>query len=245
MTKWLVTFVRHGETHLNKERVLQGQIKPDPPLNDTGRQQGSTLGKFWEDRIFTHVYSSDLNRAHTTCRLIMDENLDFKANKSPKIMLDERIRERSFGVFEGTNYGEYTKQARLSGEDIRHYKPPKGESYLEVQERAKQFFEDVCSEIYQSSQSRQSDTPFPSANVLVVSHGATLRTIFDYLKEDIGCQLDVKEISNTARFSFEIVFPCTNDTVVIEKSQPIENMKSKLPWLNGMTVKCLEVNGLC
>lgn len=49
---------------------------------------------------FTHVYCSDLIRTKTTCRLILNENDDFKG-KQDEVVYDQLLRERAFGEYDG------------------------------------------------------------------------------------------------------------------------------------------------
>ena len=62
----MIYLVRHGETKLNREGVLQG--RSDYPLNEAGKRQAEeTAAKLREmGVVFTKVYSSPLIRAVET-----------------------------------------------------------------------------------------------------------------------------------------------------------------------------------
>jgi broad specificity phosphatase PhoE len=60
--------VRHGQSTWNHEHRIQGQL--DPPLSDEGRRQAARLGRRLAGRKFSGFYSSDLNRALETSRVI-------------------------------------------------------------------------------------------------------------------------------------------------------------------------------
>jgi len=87
--------VRHGETDWNYEHRLQGQ--QDLPLNETGIQQVELLASHLAAEPFDAAYSSDLDRAYETARII-NQHHDLVIRK------DERLREIAFGKYEGLTY---------------------------------------------------------------------------------------------------------------------------------------------
>ena len=60
--------MRHGQSTWNHEHRIQGQL--DPPLSDEGRRQAAHLGRRLAGRQFVALYSSDLERAAETSRLV-------------------------------------------------------------------------------------------------------------------------------------------------------------------------------
>src|SRR5271167_231879 len=67
----LFYIVRHGQTDWNVEKRIQGCT--DIPLNDRGREQAFELGKKLKDVDFAFCFSSDLQRAAETARIILSE----------------------------------------------------------------------------------------------------------------------------------------------------------------------------
>ena len=63
-----IVLVRHGETDWNRDNRFQGHA--DPPLNDTGRAQASTLAKNLRDETFAGLYTSPLRRASETATIL-------------------------------------------------------------------------------------------------------------------------------------------------------------------------------
>ncbi|MDO5048498.1 MAG: histidine phosphatase family protein [Actinomycetaceae bacterium] len=109
-----IVFVRHGQTDYNSGGRVQGQI--DIALNETGRQQASAMGPVVAKFEPVKIVSSDLSRAHDTAR-------EIARHTDAEIVLDERVRERAFGVFEGLNrdellerYPQWYRQWRDTGE---------------------------------------------------------------------------------------------------------------------------------
>ncbi|HEX4508746.1 MAG TPA: histidine phosphatase family protein [Burkholderiaceae bacterium] len=93
--------VRHGETAWNVEARLQGQL--DIPLNAHGQAQAQrTARSLAEDRPDV-VVSSDLERARATACAIAE------FNRCP-LVLDEGLRERGFGRFEGMTHHEIAER---------------------------------------------------------------------------------------------------------------------------------------
>lgn len=92
-----VILLRHGQTDYNAEGRLQGQV--DIPLNTVGTSQAQTAAKVLARFHPSTVYSSDLVRARDTAQALADRvNLP--------VVLDERLRERHFGAWEGLTRDE-------------------------------------------------------------------------------------------------------------------------------------------
>jgi probable phosphoglycerate mutase len=89
--------IRHGETLWNTERRMQGQL--DSPLTERGLWQAQQLGIRLKNQPFTTLYSSDLPRAARTAEQIAIVT-------GHNILIDERLRERHFGAFEGMTQKE-------------------------------------------------------------------------------------------------------------------------------------------
>ena len=130
-------FVRHGETDWNAEGRLQGQR--DIPLNDVGRVQAEEVGAILarlEPRFEDLAYwSSPLSRTRETMEL-MRSRLGLHP---PAYRLDDRLKELSFGAWEGLTWPEVEAHSpaiaasRLA--DKWHTKPPEGENYEDVATR--------------------------------------------------------------------------------------------------------------
>ena len=80
----------------------------------------------------------DLDRAKTTCQLIMEQN---DASSIENIIEDARIRERSFGEFENKLVSEFETKAKEAGfKRWIDFSPDNGETREVVRERAREFF---------------------------------------------------------------------------------------------------------
>ena len=132
-----IYFVRHGETDWNAEARLQGQR--DVPLNDFGRVQAEEAGARlrglvarYEDLAFV---ASPLSRTRETMERLRDSiGLAPTAYRT-----DERLRELSFGRWEGLTWKEVRRAdphgAAARQRDKWGYVPPGGESYAMLADR--------------------------------------------------------------------------------------------------------------
>ena len=65
-----VLLARHGETDWNRENRFQGHA--DPPLNELGREQAAELATLLAGEELAAVYSSPLQRAFETARVVAE-----------------------------------------------------------------------------------------------------------------------------------------------------------------------------
>ncbi|WAC74514.1 histidine phosphatase family protein [Roseateles sp. SL47] len=123
MEPTLILAIRHGETAWNREGRLQGHL--NLPLNDLGQAQAQRLGAALADQTIHAVYASDLDRAHATARAVAEPH-------GLVVTTDPRLRERSFGRFEGRLWADIEAEAPESALRWRQrdptFEPPGGES---------------------------------------------------------------------------------------------------------------------
>jgi probable phosphoglycerate mutase len=105
-----ICLVRHGETAWNAERRLQGHI--DIPLSDTGLAQARATALSLSGERFDAAYASDLRRARQTADAI-------SARCTLQAILDARLRERHYGVFQALTYDE--ARTRFPGESLQQF----------------------------------------------------------------------------------------------------------------------------
>jgi broad specificity phosphatase PhoE len=132
-----IYLIRHGETDWNAEGRLQGG--KDIPLNDLGRMQAAEaarrLMKIRPDFADLDYVASPLSRAQETMTILrrvlgLHEHV-FRS--------DERLRELTFGDWEGLTWPELKARdpvaAKARRADKWNYAPPSGESYAMLAER--------------------------------------------------------------------------------------------------------------
>ena len=163
-----IWFVRHAQSEYNQKHLFTGWH--DPHLTEKGMAAAVELQKELSIVEFDHVYSSPLLRAATTAICIIGDNTDIK--------YDDRLKERSYGDWSGLNKSDVKEQigenAFFSARRGWDTSPPNGESLKDVSERVISFIESIPK----------------SGNILVVSHGNTIRAISVILgintKEDVS-----------------------------------------------------------
>lgn len=151
-----IGLIRHGITYWNMEKKIQG-IR-DIPLNATGIRQAELLAQRLKDEPWDVICSSDLSRAKESAAIIashMNKEID---------VIDERIRERSFGELEGT-----TEEERIRDWGSNWRELELGVERDEaVYARAMSFLHDVVAQ-------------YEGKRILVVSHGAWIVRVLNGL----------------------------------------------------------------
>ena len=152
--------VRHGETLWNCQRRMQGQ--GDSPLSERGQRQAAAIAERLTSWAPAALYCSDLGRALATAQPIADST-----GLVPRT--DPRLRERSFGVFEGLTWSEIEDRHGLTYDQYMQQPPdwamPSGESQRDV-------FTRTCGVLQHIA------TSHPGQAVVVVTHGGTLAASF-------------------------------------------------------------------
>ena len=90
-----IYIIRHGETKLNAEGIIQGWL--DEPLNDNGIKLAEITGRAMKGIRFDYCFSSPLIRAKQTAEIVLKES----GNSTTPIYFDDRLKELHFGELEG------------------------------------------------------------------------------------------------------------------------------------------------
>ena len=151
-----VLLVRHGATDWNVAMRAQGQC--DIPLNDLGRSQAREVAAALAGLDVAAVYSSDLARARHTADAIA-------AAHGLEVTTDGAFREIDQGEWTGLTDEEIRRRWPERWGTMRHHTArPGGESPEQVCRRALTGLRRVV-------------TTHPEGVVVVVSHGAAIRTL--------------------------------------------------------------------
>jgi broad specificity phosphatase PhoE len=175
-----IIVVRHGETDYNKTHIIQGQQQI--PLNAAGRAQAREVAAILRQYPITHIYCSGLVRAQETAEII---NKSF----SLPIVVDKRLNERDWGVWENRNRDKLAGQNNTL-RDIWQEKnldanPHHGETTRELMMRVENFLKSLVA-----------NHAAPDV-ILVVTHGGPVRMMIGIIKGLADTEyLQQKEIQN-------------------------------------------------
>ncbi len=129
----LICFIRHGRTAWNEEGRIQGHT--DIPLSPRGRAEMAALtvpAALADARVVT----SPLSRARETARLL----------GLTGATTDHRLMELGLGEWEGRIRADLAREdpetMRRSEREGRHFRPPGGETQVELQTRLAAWIED-------------------------------------------------------------------------------------------------------
>ncbi|KAL2037207.1 hypothetical protein N7G274_010070 [Stereocaulon virgatum] len=108
--------IRHGETVDNVAQLYAG-VK-DSALTNHGNLQAERLGKFLTKNAlhFSHVFSSDLQRAHKTASAICSWANAVNGGRL-KVTALKVLREQDFGFYEGKPFYARPRDSNRSGKD--------------------------------------------------------------------------------------------------------------------------------
>jgi probable phosphoglycerate mutase len=144
----MICLVRHGRTSFGERGLLCGWS--DPPLDDVGRLQAEGLARRLEGRAFDRVWSSDLERARVTARIV--------AGFDP--ILDMRLRELDLGSLDGMTFDDCAAEVQAGLIAFDGFHAPGGESVTSLEQRVNAFFAELD----------------PGTH-LVVTHGGVIRLL--------------------------------------------------------------------
>ena len=151
--------IRHGQTDWNAIEKLQG--KTDTELNETGINQASQAKEEFDKLQVDLIIASPLKRTKRTAEIINE-------NKKLPLFYDERLMERCFGDAEGTFFkqtGIFKKVKLWDYNENSNYQ--NAEPVVDLCKRVWSFLDEVKEK-------------YSDKNVLLVTHGGTMRTINAY-----------------------------------------------------------------
>ncbi len=153
----LLGLVRHGQTDWNRQGRIQGQT--DIPLNDQGILEARKIAERISAERWDQLYCSDMKRAKDTALAIQRLSPDLI------VQADSRLRERYYGLIEGTTITERTQRFGVDWK-VRPHEIGM-ESEFSLRKRCASWFAEM---IHRHTGER----------VLVVTHGGWIRSALLY-----------------------------------------------------------------
>lgn len=151
--------IRHGETNLNKQGIIQGRgVNSD--INQEGRNQSARFHAFYKDHLFDSLYTSTLKRTHQTVEPFIKDGLPWVQH--------EGLDELDWGIHEGKSTDKIMRAGFrdliLAWESNHlHVKIEGGESPIELQKRQQIFIEHLEATDYN--------------RILICTHGRAMRSL--------------------------------------------------------------------
>ena len=161
-----IYFVRHGETEWNLKGILQGS--KNSHLTEKGKEQAYKLRDKLEGTHFEGIYTSPLQRASETAEIL-------RGHRDEPFYVVDDLKEMSFGEMEGIPKSEFRALEPVAYENLwndpSNYHPESfgGERFEDVDKRVMSFMEKLV------------ETHPEGGKFLVVSHGMTLKMIFNHI----------------------------------------------------------------
>ena len=167
-----VYIIRHGETDLNRRRIVQGS-GVDSSLNDKGRAQAWAFYRRYQDVDFDAVLTSTLQRTHETVAPFLKDGLPWEQHPE--------INEICWGDHEGREgTPESIAAYRAMVTDWQRgnfdHRLPNAESAREMGARVQRFVDGLRTR--------------PEQRILVCAHGRLMRALLCTLE---GCSLTEME----------------------------------------------------
>ncbi len=159
----LLFLARHGETEANCEKRFQGQV--NYPLNSRGKKQAEQLAKRLRGYHLQEIYTSDLQRAEETARIIA-------VSRDKSFFSHPLFREFSWGVIEGLTRREIMSVYPCLG---KRMEKNFASEYLPAQENSSCFQKRI----------KQASVFFgnfsENKSILLVSHGRFINAFLTFL----------------------------------------------------------------
>lgn len=182
--KNVLVLVRHGQSEWNNLNLFTGWKNPD--LTALGVEEAMRAGKLLKSKglHFDIAYTSALQRAQRTLKLILDEI----QQPDLETVRDQALNERDYGELSGLNKDDARK--RWGAEQVlvwrRSYDvaPPGGESLKDTAARVLPYYK---ARIWPDLQAGK--------NVIVAAHGNSIRALIMYLEELTAKQILEREVA--------------------------------------------------
>ena len=152
---------RHGQTYYNQNGWFTGW--KDSKLTPLGIKQAKIIAKKLRNKKFDIAFYTRLSRSKDTLREVLKYHPECK-----KLIKDDRMIERGYGNLEGKHHSTVIKKYGQEQYDSWHRgfrtRPPRGESFADVEKRVKSFLDDLIRLMKKEK-----------VNVAISAHGNSIR----------------------------------------------------------------------
>lgn len=158
-----IHLVRHGQTHWNVQRRVQGQLESE--LDESGIRQAIERGKNFAHMPLHAAYSSSSVRTRQTIKHILGGRQD-------KVTFVDELREVHLGIWQGKMWSEIEAaqpdMVEAYHKALPHFNVEGAETPEQTQTRGVHAMEALI---------QHHSCASADANILVVSHGAIMKLI--------------------------------------------------------------------
>lgn len=159
--KLKIYIFRHGQTEFNRDGKFTGYL--DSKLDKKGFDDAKIIAERLKTRKFQVAFHTSLKRSVETLKEVLIGHKECK-----RIMVDDRMIERGYGDLQGKTHLEVVRKYGYKKYDLWHrgfnVRPPKGESFADVEKRVKDFINDLREFMKKEK-----------VNVAISCHGNSLR----------------------------------------------------------------------
>ncbi len=152
---------RHGETTYNRDKRFTGFHNPE--LTNRGIKQAKGIARKLKNKKFELAFHTKLKRSEQTLKIVLKYHPECK-----KLKEDNRIIERNYGKLNGTTHIDYIEKYGKEAFNKIHRdfytRPPKGESFADVEKRVSKFIKDLIKIMKRDK-----------INVAISAHGNSIR----------------------------------------------------------------------
>jgi 2,3-bisphosphoglycerate-dependent phosphoglycerate mutase len=181
---------RHGETNYNKSKRFTGCI--NSRLTKSGIEQTKIIAEKLKEKKVHVAFKTSLSRSSQSLEIVLKYHPECR-----KIIIDDRIIERSYGDLEGKYHETIIKTFGKKQFDIWHRSynipPPGGESIEMVEKRVLSFIEDLIMNMKKEK-----------INVLISAHNNSMRPFRRYFENLTAKQMMEIENPNNEYFEYSI-----------------------------------------
>ncbi|MFS0906674.1 histidine phosphatase family protein [Priestia aryabhattai] len=213
MTK--IFLARHGESEANQRGIMESRLNSS--LTSKGIRQVEYLASRLKKEELHFIYTSPSSRTTKTAEMI-------KGTREVTLIKDEQLYEIDLGPWDGLTPKEANESNPIQYDKFRNnpglYRPEKGESFFDVQKRAITFLSRIIKD-------------HKDQTVLIVSHGAVLKLMMCYFKEEtIDNFWDDPLFENTSLSLVHV----RNDEYLIELDANTSHLPKETRHLQNITV---------
>lgn len=169
MAKLKIYLFRHGESFFNRAKEFTGW--KDSKLTEEGRRNARKVAQKLKSKKIDAAFQTRLSRSRETMKEVLKYHPECR-----KVIVDDRMIERSYGKFQGKKHSTIIKQYGQKQFDVWHRSytvaPPGGESIQMVEKRVKSFIQDLLRKMKKEK-----------VNVAISAHGNSMRPFRRYFEK--------------------------------------------------------------